>query len=356
MIDPNFWLGRKIFLTGHTGFKGSWLSLWLNKLGADVTGYALAPATEQSIYNSAAVEQSLNHSVCADIRDLATLTKSMQEIEPEIVIHMAAQSLVRESYANPVETYGTNVMGTVNLFEAVRNTPSVRAVLNITTDKCYENIEKAEGYQENEPMGGHDPYSSSKGCAELISSAYRRSFFQQAGIALATARAGNVIGGGDWAADRIVPDAMRAFMDNKPLLIRNPMAVRPWQHVLEPLAGYLLLCQQLINQPHSFEESWNFGPTNEDTQDVSALANIMVKAWGDNARWQQDATEHPHEALVLKLDCSKAETSLNWAPVWNLKSALEKTVLWYKVWHKHGDTHQVTLDQIEAYQQEHISR
>ena len=260
VIDPIFWKGRKVFITGHTGFKGSWISLWLEQLGAKVTGYALEAPTNPSMFHIVKVEKTLVDSMHGDIRDTATLTIAMLEAEPEIVIHMAAQSLVRDSYSDPVGTYSTNVMGTVNLLEAVRKTPSVKAVLNITSDKCYENKEWIWGYRENEAMGGHDPYSNSKGCAELVSSAYRRSFLQDAGIALATARAGNVIGGGDWAKDRIVPDAISAFIENKPLIVRNPMAIRPWQHVLEPLSGYLMLCQQLINQPEDYAEGLEFWP------------------------------------------------------------------------------------------------
>lgn len=356
VIDSNFWKNRKVFLTGHTGFKGSWLSLWLKRLGAEVTGYAIESPTEPAIFHVAAVGQTLARNIYGDIRDLARLTNSIQEIEPEIVIHMAAQSLVRNSYSDPVGTYSTNVMGTVNMLEAVRNAPSVKAVLNITTDKCYENNERVlMGYRENEPMGGHDPYSSSKGCAELVSSAYRRSFLQEAGIAIATARAGNVIGGGDWATDRIVPDTIRAFVEKKPLMVRNPNAIRPWQHVLEPLSGYLMLCQQLINHPKEFTEAWNFGPNNEDAQPVSTLADIMMKCWGENAIWQIDAGAHPHETRYLMLDCSKAKTLLKWRPIWGVERALDETIQWYKAWHKQNDMYEFTLRQIGTYQQEKLT-
>ena len=354
VIEPSFWKGRNIFLTGHTGFKGSWLTLWLHQMGAKVTGYALEPPTQPSIFTEAKVETALERDIRGDIRDLDKLTQALEQTQPTIVIHMAAQPLVRDSYTDPVGTYASNVMGTVHLLEAVRHTSSVKAVLNITTDKCYENKEWIWGYRENEPMGGHDPYSSSKGCAELVSAAYRHSFLQESEIALATARAGNVIGGGDWAKDRIVPDAIRAFIAKQPLQVRNPAAVRPWQHVLEPLAGYLQLCQQLINKPEHFSEGWNFGPGEEDAQPVSHLADIMVKSWGEGAQWQQEGNEkHPHEAQYLKLDCTKAKTRLQWCPQWQLEQALLKSVAWYKAWHQGEDMHQFTLKQMTDYQQKH---
>jgi len=349
VIDQLFWKGRKVFMTGHTGFKGSWLCLWLKLLGAKVTGYALEPPTNPAMFEVANVGKALEQSIYGDIRDLPFFISSMQKAGPEIVIHMAAQPLVRDAYTDPVLTYSTNVMGTVNMLEAVRKTPEVKAVLNITTDKCYENKEWVWGYRENEPMGGHDPYSSSKGCAELVSSAYRRSFLQPAGIALATARAGNVIGGGDWARDRIIPDAMQAFMEKKVLMVRNPNATRPWQHVLEPLAGYLMLCQQLVADPKAYAQGWNFGPSDEDAQPVSTLADIMVKKWGNGAKWQPSCGEHPHEAHYLKLDCSKAGAQLKWRPIWGLERALDETMLWYKTWHKNGDMHEFTLNQISSW-------
>ena len=269
---------------------------------------------------------------------------------------MAAQSLVRESYIEPARTFSTNVMGTVNLFEAIRKTPSVKAVLNITSDKCYDNKEWVWGYRENDAMGGHDPYSSSKGCAELVSSAYRRSFFQKAGIALATARAGNVIGGGDWAEDRIIPDAIRAFIAKKPLTVRNPLAIRPWQHVLEPLCGYLILCQQLINRPDDFARGWNFGPNSDDAKPVSYLVDCMVNSWGDHASWQLDEQNHPHEANYLKLECSRANTDLKWRPIWGIDYALSKTVSWYRHWNEKKDMYRFTVNQIDEYQQAQLNR
>ncbi len=348
-MDATFWKDKSVFLTGHTGFKGSWLTLWLNKLGAKVTGFSLAPPTEPSLFVEAKVQDALVKHIIGDIRDAHELRQAMEQAEPDIVIHMAAQSLVRDSYQDPITTYATNVMGTVHLFEAIRKTASVKAVLNITTDKCYENNEWLWGYRENEPMGGHDPYSSSKGCAELVSSAYRRSFFEQAKIAMATARAGNVIGGGDWAVDRIVPDAMRAFIEQQTLHIRNPNAVRPWQHVLEPLAGYLTLCQQLVEQGSQVAEGWNFGPNEADAQPVSYLADIMQSSWGAGARWAYDQGDHPHEANYLNLDCTKAKKLLGWQPQWDLDTALKQTVAWYKAWHKQNDMHQFTQQQIDAY-------
>ena len=355
MINPSFWKGRRVFITGHTGFKGSWLVMWLNHMGSEVFGYGLEPPTQPSIFHEAKVSMALSENLYADICDKDTFKLAMQSAKPEVVIHMAAQSLVRDSYADPVRTYATNVMGTVNLLEAVRQTQSVKAVLNITSDKCYQNKEWVWGYREIDPMGGYDPYSSSKGCAELISSAYRQSFLRDKSVALATARAGNVIGGGDWAKDRIVPDAIRAFISGKSLMVRNPMAIRPWQHVLEPLSGYLMLCQQLIQQPMVFSQAWNFGPNDDDAKPVSVIADTMVRQWGHDARWRLDEGAHPHEARYLKLDCSKAKSELRWQPLWGLESVLDATVRWYKAWHKNADMHEFTLQQIQAYQRNSFS-
>ena len=349
MIDPLFWKDRKVFITGHTGFKGGWLSHWLKNLGAHVYGYALPPNEEQSFFSKTLVSDSLFSNTFSDIRNLDAFKKAMQLAEPSIVIHLAAQPLVIASYLDPISTYSTNVMGVVNMFESVRSCASVKAVLNVTTDKCYENKEQLEGYQENDPMGGYDPYSSSKGCSELVSSSYRKSFFHDSGIALATARAGNVIGGGDWAKNRIIPDAMNAFANNEKLLIRNPNSIRPWQHVLEPLIGYIVLCQQLINQPEKFSGAWNFGPNNEDTQPVSMLADIIAESWGDSAEWEHDNGEHPHEANYLKLDCSKANNILKWKSIWTLDQALVETVKWYKAFYNNENMSKFTLKQIEKY-------
>jgi CDP-glucose 4,6-dehydratase len=355
VVRPEFWSGKRVFLTGHTGFKGSWLTLWLNQLGAKVTGYSLEPPTVPSLYNQAGVAEVAEKNIHADIRDLTTLSQAIKQAQPDIVIHMAAQSLVRESYKHPVETYATNVMGTVNVFEAVRPVSSVKAILNITTDKCYENREWVWGYRENDPMGGFDPYSSSKGCAELVSSAYRRSFFIENGVALATARAGNVIGGGDWAVDRIVPDAVRAFSRGDPLVVRNPLAVRPWQHVLDPLYGYLLLCQQLVLSPDKYTDAWNFGPSTKDIQPVSRLVDIMVGFWSEGSSWQHDKTTQPHEAQELRLDCTKANTILNWYQSWDLSRTLRETVDWYKADIEGADMAEISKKQISLYQYERLN-
>ena len=350
-VDPKFWENKKVFLTGHTGFKGSWLSLWLSSMGACVKGYSLEPPTSPSLFEQARIAELLEHEL-GDIRDGENLSKSMQNFSPDIVIHMAAQPLVRYSYKAPVETYTTNVIGTVNLFEAVRSVPSVKAVVNVTTDKCYANREWVWGYREDEAMGGHDPYSSSKGCAELVTSAYRSSYFNRnSSVKLASARAGNVIGGGDWAEDRLIPDILRAFSNNEPVIVRNPTATRPWQHVLEPLAGYLILAQSLYEEKGAeFSEGWNFGPEDKDVQPVSWILDRMVYLWGEDARWILDSTDQPHEAQLLKLDVSKANTRLDWRPRWNLGEALEKIIEWHKAWMSGKDVREMSLAQIQNYQ------
>jgi len=350
-VKPDFWQGKRVFLTGHTGFKGGWLSLWLQSMGADVHGYALNPPTETNLFTIAEVGKGMASSVIADIRDAGKLSQAMKRAKPEIVFHLAAQSLVRYSYAQPVETYEVNVMGTVNLFEAVRGTPSVKAVVNVTTDKCYENKECAWSYRENEAMGGFDPYSSSKGCAELVTAAYRRSFLEPAGIALASARAGNVIGGGDWAPDRLIPDILRAMDAGETLKIRFPLSLRPWQHVLEPLSGYLMLAEQLDSGGASFAEAWNFGPADEDVQPVRWIVERMAEMRKD-VIWQCDEEIHPHEANDLRLDSSKARKQLNWQPRWQLQTALQKTLAWHEAWHNAEDMRSVTLAQITGYQSE----
>ena len=353
-MTPTFWQGKRVFLTGHTGFKGSWLSLWLQQLGASVTGYSLSPPTSPSLFVEARVAEGMQ-SVHGDIRDLQALIKAMQAAQPEIVIHMAAQSLVRESYVKPVETYATNVMGTVHLLEAVRQSTGVKAVVNVTTDKCYENREWVWAYRENEPMGGYDPYSNSKGCAELVSSAYRSSFFSpnaysQHGVALATARAGNVIGGGDWAKDRLVPDILAAFEQGKVANIRNPYSTRPWQHVLEPLRGYLTLAERLYQQGPDYAEAWNFGPKDDDAKPVGMMVQDMAAIWGSDAEWKVNSGEQPHEATYLKLDISKAGSRLGWHPVLPLSDALRLVIDWAKLRQQGADIHQLTLTQIGAYQ------
>ncbi len=353
-VNPAFWNGKRVLLTGHTGFKGSWLSLWLQSFGAQVTGYALAPPTEPSLFEIAKIGLGMT-SVIGDIRDLTKLQAVFAECCPEIVIHMAAQPLVRYSYQNPVDTYATNVMGTVHLLEAVRNTPGVKAVVNITTDKCYENREWVWGYRESEPMGGYDPYSNSKGCAELVSAAYRSSFFNtnnyaQHGVAMATARAGNVIGGGDWAQDRLIPDILSAFEQGRKVNIRNPHAIRPWQHVMEPLRGYLTLAERLFEHGHSFAEGWNFGPKDEDAKPVGWIVEEMAALWGQNAQWHIEHGEHPHEAHHLKLDISKARSRLNWDPSLRLNDALALIIDWSKQREAGADMRQMTLSQLQAYQ------
>ena len=352
-VTADFWKGRKVFVTGHTGFKGSWLSLWLQALGAQATGYALEPPTRPSLFEQARVAEGM-HSVTGDVRDAARLRAELLRSQPEVVIHMAAQALVLRSYEDPVETYATNVMGTVHLLEAVRACPSVRAVVVVTSDKCYENREWVWGYRENEPMGGFDPYSNSKGCAELVSAAYRQSFFSPGGPALATARAGNVIGGGDWAADRLVPDMIRAFGAGQPVRIRRPQAVRPWQHVLEPVGAYLQLARGLVEHGQELAEAWNFGPAEEDARPVRWLAERLASQWPGGASWVADepAADNggAHEAATLKLDCSKARARLGWRPRWGLATALERIVEWHAAQQRGEDMRALTLRQIEDYQ------
>ena len=432
-MKPGFWKDKRVLVTGHTGFKGGWLCLWLQQMGVKVVGYSLDPPSSPSLFELAKVSEGMI-SLHGDVRDLPKLMATMQEHQPEIVIHMAAQSLVRYSYANPVETYATNVMGTVNVLEAVRHAGGTRAALIVTSDKCYENRERAQGYREDEPMGGYDPYSSSKGCAELVTAAYRNSYFKepldehpkkdvpspfmggeaetgkgpvdlfpaererglsahpgqkrkdggelhqgfepshphpnpppsrgrelnqgflnksgapQRTVAIASARAGNVIGGGDWAEDRLVPDIVRAFMQRQPVTIRCPDAVRPWQFVLEPLRGYLQLIELLWEQGGRYAEAWNFGPDEDDAKPVSWIADHLVTLWGEGARWTRDGSVQPHEAAYLKLDCAKAKTRLDWHPKLSLSPALEWTVAWYQAHQKKTDMRRFTLEQIARYQ------
>lgn len=352
-MSSAFWNSKKVLLTGHTGFKGSWLSLWLQSMGANVVGYALAPPSSPSLYEVANVADGMV-SLEGDIRNPEQLHAAFAKHQPEIVIHMAAQSLVRYSYQNPVETYATNVMGTVNVLEAVRQTSSVKAVVVITSDKCYENHEWVWGYRENEAMGGYDPYSNSKGCAELVTAAYRQSFFSMAGhkVAVASARAGNVIGGGDWAADRLIPDMVRAVSENRPVLIRNPKAFRPWQHVLEPLSGYLKLARKLFEEGADYAEGWNFGPSDDDAKPVQWIVERYTQLWGEGASWSLDHAEHPHEAHYLKLDCSKARMRLDWQPKWSLAQALENITAWHKAHLQEKNMREFSLQQIAAYQEQ----
>ena len=329
-VDRKFWRGKRVFMTGHTGFKGGWLATWLNAMGATVDGVALDPESAPSYFGLCGVDRFINSTI-ADIRDGDQLRVAMQSARPEIVFHLAAQSLVRRSYVEPSTTFATNVIGTVNLFEAIRATPSVRAVVVVTSDKCYENGESARGFRETDMLGGYDPYSASKACAEIVAAAYRRSFFSDRDVFLATARAGNVIGGGDWAEDRIVPDALRAFGQGEVLTLRNPRSVRPWQHVLEPLAGYLELATRLYTEGAAYSGPWNFGPGNDDAVTVAGLIDKLAARWGDGARWRIAQSAHsPHEHEYLKLDCSKANRQLGWHPRLNLDAALQMTVDWYR--------------------------
>jgi CDP-glucose 4,6-dehydratase len=348
-VDTSFWKGKKVYLTGHTGFKGSWLSLWLQNMGALVKGYSLDVNTTPALFTIANIAAEMESEI-GDIRNSEQLAESMISFSPDILIHMAAQPLVRLSYLEPVDTYTTNVIGTVNVLEAARKCTNLKAIVSVTTDKCYENKEWEWGYRENEPMGGHDPYSSSKGCAELVITSYRRSFFSSEGTAsLASARAGNVIGGGDWAEDRLIPDILRAFEKSQPVVIRNPLSTRPWQHVLEPLSGYLVLVQELFLNGDNFAEGWNFGPKEEDCKSVSWILDKMVESWGGNASWSLDSKNNPHEAGFLKLDCSKASNRLKWNPKWNLQESLKMIVNWHQNYLKGVNMNKECLKEINKY-------
>ncbi|MEP7007835.1 MAG: CDP-glucose 4,6-dehydratase [Sphingomonas bacterium] len=340
------WRGRRVFITGHTGFKGSWLALWLADLGADVTGFALAPPTTPSLFAQARVADLITH-VDGDVRDLEALSSAMSAARPEVVFHLAAQSLVRYSYDHPVETYATNVMGTVHLLEAVRRIGEIRAVVCVTSDKCYENREWVWPYRESDAMGGHDPYSSSKGAAELAVSAYRRSYPPLAGT-IASVRAGNVIGGGDWARDRLIPDIVRAMEAGDRPQIRSPNSVRPWQHVLEALGGYLMIAQRLFGGDSSAATAWNFGPSDDDTQPVGWMVEQMLEAWGAEG-WDRPHTPQPHEAALLKLDCSKARAQLGWRPAMPLSTALRQIVDWHRAVSAGGDARTICQSQLHTY-------
>jgi CDP-glucose 4,6-dehydratase len=354
-LDHAFWRGRRVFLTGHTGFKGSWLSLWLERLGADVTGYALEPPTVPSLYREAAVDRSLR-SIIADIRDLDRLKSAIVESRPEVILHLAAQSVVKQGYADPVETYASNVMGTVHLFEAVRQLGARCVIVNVTSDKCYAHRSSGPAYREEDPMGGDDPYSNSKGCAELVTTSYRQSFFAPArlgehGVALASARAGNAIGGGDWTPDQLIPDLVRAFLADRACLIRSPGGIRPWQFVLEPIRGYLMLAERLAKQGAAFASGWNFGPRDDDAKPVSWIADRLQASWGGSATWVRDAAAHPAEAAVLRLDASKAAGSLGWRPAIGLDLTLDWIVEWYRGWAAGEGARRLALGQIARYEQ-----
>lgn len=353
VVDTNFWQDRKVLITGHTGFKGSWLALWLKKMGSKIVGVSLDPPTTPNLYEQANIASGIV-SLRADIRDLEELKVLFQEHQPEVVFHLAAQPLVRHSYNNPVETYQTNVMGTLNVLESIRAINSVRSAVMVTTDKCYENKEWVWGYRENEAMGGHDPYSSSKGCAELLISSYRHSYFtkevqNKKNTAIASVRAGNVIGGGDWAEDRLIPDIIRAFQQGKSVQIRNPNSIRPWQYVLDPIAGYIGLAEKLYIEGNQYAEAWNFGPLDDDVQTVKWIVDKMSSNWHGNAKWVVDNDVHPHEANYLKLDCSKSRANLSWVPKWNLETALVKIIEWHKAEQQGADLEKISLSQIETY-------
>jgi CDP-glucose 4,6-dehydratase len=348
-VNPDFWCGKRVFVTGHTGFKGSWLSLWLQSMGAEVHGFALTAPTIPALFDVANVGVEMT-STNGDIVNFDAVLSAMALCKPDVVIHMAAQPLVRASYRMPVETYHSNVMGTVNVLECVRQTGTARAVVNVTTDKCYDNKEWVWGYRENDPIGGFDPYSNSKACSELVTNAYRSSFFSDTSVALASVRAGNVIGGGDWSEDRLLPDILRALELNEIIRIRNPSAVRPWQHVLEPLCGYLILAEHLFNYGQNFAECWNFGSSDRDAKPVQWVTERLVQLWGGESMWQLDKADHPHEANYLKLDISKSQSRLKWNPRWSIETALEKTVDWHRTWLQNRDMKAKCLEQISDFQ------
>ncbi len=355
MIDRDFWKNRKVFVTGHTGFKGSWLCIWLGILGAKVCGYALDPPTRPSLFEEASVKEILHNSIINDIRKKNILADAISEFGPEIVFHLTAQPIVRDSYLYPLETYETNIMGTAYLLDAARKSDSIKVITVITTDKVYENREWVWGYREDDSLGGYDPYSSSKACAEFITSAYRNSFFSQKeygkshAVAIATARAGNVIGGGDWAKDRLVPDCMRAFIAQEKIVLRNPHSIRPWQHVLEPLLGYLMLAQGLFDKGAAFSGAWNFGPEDSDSKPVEWIVNYLCRRWGTNAGYAVDPHPQPHESNYLKLDCSKSKSILGWVPRWNLENALDKVVDWFNGYAGKKNVLEISRQQIDEF-------
>ena len=359
VIDPGFWRERRVLLTGHTGFKGAWLALWLQALGAHVTGFSVSGVSEPCLYELARVGEGME-SIEGDVCDAAAVAAAVAAAQPEVVLHLAAQSLVRRSFSQPRETFQTNVMGTVNVLDAVRlHGDGVGAVVNITSDKCYENREWEWGYREDDPMGGHDPYSSSKGCAELVTGAFRRSFFNPAGegshgAKIASARAGNVIGGGDWGQDRLLPDIMRAALAGEPVRVRNPQSIRPWQHVLNPLSGYLLLAQALWDSPEH-ASAWNFGPPEDDARPVGWIVQRIGELWGEELQWELDEGPHPHEARYLKLDSSRARSLLGWRPLVGIERGLQSIVEWYRELRGGADMRSVTLSQIETLQREYAA-
>ena len=348
VINSSFWKNRSVFLTGHTGFKGGWLTLWLTSMGAKVNGYALDAKIKPNFFNETNLRERLTSSTIGDINDFSTLKDAMSLAKPSIVINMAAQPLVRKSYQEPVETFKTNIYGTINLLEVARKMDTIEAIVNVTTDKCYHNLEQLKPYVEDDKLGGHDPYSSSKACAELVTAAYRESFLKESGIKIATARAGNVIGGGDWATDRLIPDFFRTIDSGKKLFIRYPNAVRPWQHVLEPLSGYLKLAEKLITNDDNFSEAWNFGPEENDAKSVLWILDFLSQKI-PNVQWEIDRSIKPHEANLLLLDSSKAKSRLGWAPKWSLKIALNKIIDWHQAWKENELMSEVSVSQIKSY-------
>jgi CDP-glucose 4,6-dehydratase len=352
-MERNFWRGKRVLLTGHTGFEGGWLTLWLQNAGAELLGYSLPPGTP-SLFALADLGPGMR-SITGDVRDREHLGRVFDEFEPEVVFHLAAQALVRQSHQQPAETFDVNVMGTVQVLEAIRCTPGVKAAVIITSDRCYENREWVWGYRENDPMGGHDPYSASKGCSELVVSSYQRCFFasggaSQHGVSVASARAGNLIGGGDWAPDRLVPDAMRAFVEGKTLLLRSPLSVRPWQHVLEPLHGYMTLAQRLYQEGTAHVGGWNFGPSSGDSRRVVEVVGALAALWGDKVSWETESAAQPHEADALRLDCSKAHARLGWTPRLPVDSALKWVVRWFKDWQRGANVRAISIRDIEQYE------
>jgi CDP-glucose 4,6-dehydratase len=348
-INSSFWTGRSVFLTGHTGFKGGWLALWLTEMGAKVYGYSLEAPTNPNFFKITNLGHKIQNSVTGDICDLLGLTNSMQIAKPSVIFHMAAQPLVKKSYINPIETFTTNIIGTINIFEAARKIDTVEAIVNITTDKCYENQEWDRPYHETDRLGGYDPYSSSKACTEIATSAYRNSFLSETGIKLASARAGNVIGGGDWAADRLIPDFFRSIDSNRTLRIRSPQAVRPWQHVLDPLSGYLILAEKLVTKGNNFAQAWNFGPEQSGAKTVSWILDRLSKKF-NNSKWETEKIKQQHEASLLKLDISKAKSKLGWLPRWPLETAIDNTVEWYQAFKENDNMEEFSIKQIKVYQ------
>jgi len=353
-MNKKFWAGKKVFITGHTGFKGSWLTTWLKLLGATVSGYSLAPGTKPSLFEVTDVAHGIT-SINGNILDSALLLETIKQQQPDIVFHLAAQPLVHYSYLNPIETYTVNVIGTANLLEAIRSIKSVRAVIVVTSDKCYENQEWVWGYRETDSMGGFDPYSSSKGCAELVASSYRRSYFNtsrydQHRVALATVRAGNVIGGGDWTEARLIPDLVRSFIKKETGIIRNPQAHRPWQYILDLLQGYLMLTEKLWHHGPEYADAWNFGPNEDNVKPVAWIADKLVNLWGENVKWAMGESNNLHEANSLKLDCNKSRTLLGWVPKLSIDDALAETLAWYKAHHHKKNMLDFTLHQIREYE------